>query len=140
MRSILSGLALLALAVLPAAAQQKPSVKSVDAAQKRTNAAICAKADADGDSYRPFVCQPRCDCLAPMLLQSTSSSCEEPSPGVFGIELFGPPGECVSGHCTSGGLQPPFTPCHLGGTCPAGTECVTSCFPIIGCTSSSCLM
>jgi hypothetical protein len=118
------------LAASPASAQvSRPSISSVDAAQKRTNAAICAKADADGDSYRPFVCEPRCDCLAEVLLQSPPNLCDESSPGVFDIGAVGAP-SCNDGYCE--GVAPslclPTTnPCLI-----PGQECVTSCSPF-GC-------
>jgi hypothetical protein len=127
-RSISSLLFVSLLAALPAAAQtQRPSISTIDAAQKRMNAAICAKADADGDTYRPFSCEPRCDCLAPLLLLAPLSSCEETAPGVFGIQFAGPPAECLNGFCNSLGPQP-IIPCHAGGVCASGSQCVSSCF------------
>ncbi len=128
MRPILTILVGFLALALPASAQQRPSVSSLDAAQKRMNAAICAKADADGDTYRPFTCDPRCDCLAPLLLQFTPTTCEETAPGVFGIGFHGAAGECVNGRCTTGVTQPFGAPCHVGGTCPSGTVCETNCF------------
>lgn len=120
-RSILAVFCLSLFSALPAEAQVRPSLSSVDAAQKRTNAAICAKADADGDSYRPFVCDPRCDCLAPILLQTSPTVCEESSPGVFDIAAPGAP-TCSGGYCV--GVGGNFC---TAGSCPSGQQCVTNC-------------
>ena len=129
-RSILAFSCLSLLSALPAGAQQgRPSINSVDAAQKRTNAAICAKADADGDSYRPFVCDPRCDCLAPVLLQGSPTVCDESSPGVFEIGTPGPP-TCNNGRCAGVGGSACVP--ELPATCPSGQQCVSSC-SIFGC-------
>ena len=48
------------LSLVPSFGQADPARNSIE----RNRAAMCAKADADGDSYRPFVCDARCDCLA----------------------------------------------------------------------------
>jgi hypothetical protein len=95
-RSILAVLVFSLLAALPASAQRL-SVASVDRAQKRMTAAICAKADADGDSYRPFICTPRCDCLADQLASQTPQSCEETEPGSFSIDFPAAAGTCGAG-------------------------------------------
>jgi len=113
----------LLLAAQAAAQAPRPSINSVDAAQKRTNAAICAKADADGDSYRPFVCDPRCDCLAPFLIQTAPTVCDESSPGVFDVAAPGAP-TCSNGFCV--GVGGNF--CTPGGAgCFPGQQCVTTC-------------
>jgi hypothetical protein len=51
--------------------------------------AVCAKSDVDGDSYRPFVCEPRCDCIAPDFLAQLES-CAETTPGTFVASQAGP--------------------------------------------------
>jgi hypothetical protein len=113
------------LAATVASAQQRPTLAGVDAEQKRTNAAICAKADADGDSYRPFVCEPRCDCLASALQSGSPRSCSATAPGDFLIEFGVPAGTCQGGFCaTSAPLGcSPVVP----GSCPVGETCITSC-------------
>lgn len=124
-QSILTGLLVAVLAALPASAQQqRPSINTIDAAQKRLNAAICAKADADEDTYRPFVCEPRCDCLAGLLQSASPVSCDETAPGKFSIRFPAPTGTCAGGICAnSSGLG-----CSGGiPLCPSGEVCVTTC-------------
>jgi hypothetical protein len=142
-RSILATLCVSLLAALPAAAQQpRPSISTIDAAQKRMNAAICAKADADGDTYRPFSCEPRCDCFGPQLVTGAvvPATCEEISPGVFDLG-FNVPGTCSGGSCegVGGNACDPQNP-----ACPAGQECQTrpNCtpFPPLGITCDFCSM
>jgi hypothetical protein len=117
------------LSAVSAEAQQRPSLSSLDAAQKRTNSAMCAKADADGDSYRPFFCDPRCDCLAPLLLQGSPNICEESSPGVFDIAITGPP-TCTNGYCVGVATGS----CNASvNFCGPGQVCVASCF-LTACT------
>jgi len=130
-RSILGVLALALLAPLPASAQQRTSLAKQALEIARTKAAICAKADADGDTYRPFVCTPRCDCLADLLTQADAAgaqaSCQETSPGVIDIGFFSAP-TCSGGYCVGAG----GSSCQVS-SCPSGQDCVASCAPIIGC-------
>ena len=122
-RSILATLCVSLLASLPAASVERPSVASVDAQQKRTNVAICAKADADGDSYRPFVCTPRCDCFAAVRAQgNTPSSCQQTSPGLFDVAFLGAPGTCNNGACSYSSFATCLPAIPL---CPAGESCVS---------------
>jgi hypothetical protein len=127
-RSILAVLVFSLLAALPASAQRL-SVASVDRAQKRMTAAICAKADADGDSYRPFVCTPRCDCLAGLLDSQSPQSCDETTPGSFAIEFPAAPGTCgTGGFCAnSTGVGCLFSGSAFVCTNP-GEVCVSSSF------------
>jgi len=134
-RSNLAIFSLILLAATPVGAQApRPSINSVDAAQKRTNAAICAKADADADSYRPFVCDPRCDCLAPFLLQIAPTACDESSPGVFDVAATGAP-TCSNGFCL--GVGGNFCTPGFGGCFP-GQQCVTTC--VFGFCTSRCAL
>jgi hypothetical protein len=82
------------LLALPALAQ-RPSVNSINTELHRNRAAMCAKADADGDSYRPFVCDARCDCIPPDFLAALES-CSETSPGTF---VASQPDQVVSHAC-----------------------------------------
>jgi hypothetical protein len=70
------------------------AVEQLEAEVERNRAAMCAKADFDGDSYRPFVCDPRCGCLEPDFLAELVS-CSETSPGTFVASQSGPPSSCV---------------------------------------------
>jgi hypothetical protein len=129
-RSISTLVVAVLFAAIPAAAQQRPSVSSLDAAQKRMNAAICAKADADGDSYRPFSCDPRCDCLAPLLLPYVAASCQETAPGNFSIAFNTPPGTCDASYCSTSSLQL----CSAGALCMVtGETCVFGLFGVGSC-------
>ncbi len=116
-RMILVVWTLVSLAATAALAQSRPSVAAIDAQQQRFTAAICAKADADGDSYRPFVCEPRCDCFLPL---GVPSSCQETSPGILLIGFSTLPGTCNSNVCTNSSFQPcsAGVPCQIAGeTC-----------------------
>lgn len=116
----ISWLVLALLGALPAAAE-RPSINSLNKELKRTKDAICAKADADGDTYRPFVCEPRCGCFSEELI-ATASSCEETEPGSFEI-AFTSPATCSSGTCSSSSLLT----CNPALGCLGGETCVTVC-------------
>jgi hypothetical protein len=62
------------------------------ASLERLETWACAKADADGDSFRPGFCDPRCDCFSPTAISSVSS-CSETVPGTFEAEEDNP-GTC----------------------------------------------
>lgn len=123
---------LCALAILlaaPAFAQSRPSIGKIDAQQSRLEAAICAKADADGDSYRPFVCPARCDCFQTL---GVPSSCQETSPGTYQIGFSTLPGTCSSNVCSNS----TFAPCSTGAPClAAGEVCIGT---IIGSCRRTC--
>jgi hypothetical protein len=121
-RAMFAGLLVL-LAIAPALAQQRPSVNSIDAAQKRLTAAVCAKADADGDTYRPFTCDPRCDCLGPLFEAGAPSACEQTQADEFSITFPAATGTCAGGICANSSFQG----CGGGGFCPLGEACITSC-------------
>jgi hypothetical protein len=87
----LSGALLLAAPVLA----ERPSINSINTELHRNRAAMCAKADADGDSYRPFVCDARCDCIPPDFIAELES-CSETAPGSF---VASQPDEVFSGSC-----------------------------------------
>ncbi len=108
---------LVSLAATAALAQSRPSIGAIDAQQQRITAAICAKADVDGDTYRPFVCEPRCDCTQAL---GVPSSCQETSPGIYLLGFSTLPGTCNSSVCTNSSFQPCSTgfPCQIAGeTC-----------------------
>lgn len=142
-RSIRLGLALTALLVSLPALAERPSLGSVNAELHRNRDAMCAKADADGDSYRPFVCDARCDCISAATL-SKLETCDETSPGTVtatGVETApGPsceeqslPGQCVPipqlpgfGLCGTYDGQPAYSgqACNPASpSCPAGETC-----------------
>jgi hypothetical protein len=58
-----------------------------DADAQFSRDANCAKADVDGDSYRPAYCQGRCDCIPDLAGGANAVSCDETSAGEFEIEL-----------------------------------------------------
>lgn len=107
--------ALAGLAAGTASAQSRPSISAIDAEQDRLTAAICAKAEVDGDSYRPFVCTPRCDCFQTL---GVPSSCSETSPGNFQIGFSTLPGTCSANTCSNSTFQP----CSAGVPCQAAGE------------------
>jgi len=78
------GAALLAFVALTPVRAQQPRHSF-----ERVVAAMCAKADVDGDSYRPIFCDRRCDCVN----SSDASACVETSPGTFDI-TDAPAGAC----------------------------------------------
>jgi len=103
-----------------ARAQSRPSISAIDAAQDRLTAAICAKADADGDTYRPFVCTPRCDCTQGL---GVPSSCQQTSPGTYQLGFSTLPGTCSSSVCSNSSFQVCSTgfPCQIAGEVCSGT-------------------
>lgn len=111
---------LVGLTATAALAQSRPSIGGIDAQQKRLEAAICAKSDVDGDTYRPFVCQPRCDCFQTL---GVPSSCQQTSPGTYLIGFSTQPGTCNSTVCSNSSFQPCSTgvPCQIAGESCSGT-------------------
>jgi hypothetical protein len=110
--------AALTLAVTTSHAQAPESRLSLE----RTVAAICAKADADGDSYRPFVCDPRCDCLADAVALAgaigPSNACEETAPGDFALIGDVPRSLLCEGFCSFNGQSGTSDPCNQDSDCP----------------------
>lgn len=128
------GVALLLLAA-SVAAQSRPSISALDARQDRMEAALCAKADADGDTYRPYVCPARCDCFQAL---GVPSSCQESSPGTYQIGFSTLPGTCSSNVCSNSTLQPCGTgvPCQIAGESCVGSivkACVRTCTTSANC-------
>jgi len=78
------------------AAEPPLSLGTLAAEQRRMKKAICAKADADNDDYRPFFCTPRCGCLTEAFRQN-ASRCEATGPDSFTIESVAAPGQCQAG-------------------------------------------
>lgn len=88
----------------------------------RTNAAVCAKADADGDSYRPFVCSARCDCFDAATLEA--EACIEVAAGEFEITATTTAATTCLGMCidiVSG--FPSGVRCTAGAQCATGESC-----------------
>jgi len=121
-RMIPTVLALVAFAVVPApaAAQSRPSIAAIEAEQQRLEAAICAKSDVDGDTYRPFVCEPRCSCTQNL---GVPSSCQHPSPGTYLLGFSTLAGTCSSNVCSNSSFQLCGTgvPCQIAGETCSGT-------------------
>ncbi|MEZ4332614.1 MAG: hypothetical protein R3F35_12705 [Myxococcota bacterium] len=123
----LACIALAGFAAAPAFGQTRPSIGRIDAQQTRLEAALCAKADADGDAYRPFVCPARCDCFQTL---GVPSSCQETSPGTYQIGFSTLPGTCTSNVCSNS----TFAPCSAGAPCLVpGESCATSPFGFGSC-------
>jgi hypothetical protein len=120
--------------VVVGAAHAQPARNSVE----RNRAAMCAKADADGDSYRPFVCDARCDWtpdIPPAVLTAIQSCVEAPSGTITAETLTTTPfddGICNPPSCTGSSLD--F--CAFNDECPLGEECVSS-FCIRPCQNNS---
>ena len=142
----LIGLGALLLTASGAGAQQRPTLEGL-------TQAICEKADADGDSYRPKVCQARCDCFTNGLPGAVvnATSCMETSPGDFEIEaallqhlacdptygICGAPATCtVTADCVAAGFPGtacgtgPFANICIGGSCSSNLDCAQ--YPIAG--------
>lgn len=89
---------------------------------ERVEEALCEKADADGDSFRPKLCDPRCDCLTASIL-SAVNACTETSPGIFVAEEAIPAHDAwCSGACRYINLDPPFD-VFFGDECYASNDC-----------------
>jgi len=74
--SFAAALGLVLLLTQPALAQQeRPSLSRIEEA-------MCAKAGVDGDTYRPFFCPPRCDCLSATNISQVTNCIEGPA-GTF---------------------------------------------------------
>ena len=111
-------LILLGILVPLASVAQRSSISQVDGRLasaetelSRAEAALCAKADADGETYRPYFCSPRCDCL-PLL--AGAISCDEPSPGR--IEVSDGTGVIMSLDPVVAADAPDTVVCDAGGT------------------------
>src|SRR5687768_6189840 len=88
-----------------------PKPNPLETELNRVKNAICAKADADQDDYRPFVCQARCGCLTPTFIQN-ASSCDATGNN-FTINSLVAPGQCQAGggFCITGSSG---QPCSIG--------------------------
>jgi len=86
--------------------------------------AVCANADAKGETLRPYVCDPRCDCLESSAIAS-ATGCTETAPGTFSaptVTDLGPCGDiCVEGAiCGSSSLSG----CSVSSECATGEVCL----------------
>ncbi|MBK7952434.1 MAG: hypothetical protein IPK00_27685 [Deltaproteobacteria bacterium] len=134
-RMILTVWMIVGLSATAALAQSRPSIGAIDARQSRLEAAICAKSDVDGDTYRPFVCPARCDCFQPL---GVPSSCQETAPGSYLIVFSTLPGTCGSNVCSNSTFQPCATgvPCQTPGESCSGTiikSCKRACTGNVDC-------
>lgn len=76
---------------LAAADDPRPSLERIEAAN-------CAKADVDGDSYRPIYCEARCDCPVAAAALAAADACGEAAPGHVQVT------QTLSGSCVDQGL------------------------------------
>lgn len=82
--------------------------------------AICLKADVEGDSYRPYVCDPHCEHLSDEIATlDASHTCKEPSPGDFDVRSETLIDLYCQGECSATGF-----PCTSDSSCP-GNICAT---------------
>jgi hypothetical protein len=82
--------------------------------------AICDAADVRGDSYRPFVCEPRCGCPEGVAFADLGlAACTEASPGTF-VAIATAPSVCVANRC-SGSASLPCSPANP--SCPGDFVC-----------------
>lgn len=115
--------AILLLGVETASAQ-RPSLVEQEARLDETQAALCAKADADADTYRPYFCPPRCDCLANLTL---ADSCISPSPGEILVQtapdVIPARDAFCTGVCINISLITSGDYCQTSADCPANFSC-----------------
>jgi hypothetical protein len=108
---------------------------------ERHREAMCAKADVDGDSYRPFVCDPRCDCLSSGEI-AQATNCSETAPGIFEVVVM-PQGvcgdACVSANgssvCASSSFDSCTASCSNPGEICVVNTCVRFCTDHDDCTA-----
>jgi len=133
--------------------EARPSLGALEEEILFSRAANCAKADVDGDAYRPAYCPPRCDCLSAatiaavetcvvggtgeILAGTTAGTCGLPRPGT--CIVIGPgPGVCDTDsalQCQADSDCPPalepycknssLSSCASGEACPTGEVCVS---------------
>jgi hypothetical protein len=118
-RGILGTLDLALLLLLPSLAQ----------AQDRTSLsriveAICEKSDVDGDTFRPKLCSPRCDCDVSGATEAVS--CTGSVPGAIVVEAQVPAHDSYcTGACITG-ITPDIVvlgPCASQSDCPVDSSC-----------------
>lgn len=109
---LLLGAVLLLLQSGPSRAQSRPSLEKMQAA-------LCAKADVDGDGYRPIFCPPSCSCNINEPYAS-GTVCEELTAGDY--QVVNP--------------QPYFPECS--GVCVGGASAGAACTAAVQCGAGSC--
>ncbi len=123
MRSTLAGMM---ATTLVAAAAGQGLAQEQRRSLSRLEAALCATADHEGWSVRPFVCSPECACLAGQPDLAAVDTCVEPVPGEISASktVTAPPrdAECV-GICVDAGLNPTGA-CKTAADCQAGSACI----------------
>ena len=135
---------LLTCVAISGSGAERPSLEALEAA-------VCEKADVDGDTYRPRVCDAACSCAPDTV--AYASACSEPEPGTFELTGDTPTlGTCGSlaltgcfqpeGWCSTGSYQT----CVDTPSCPAGEVCafyngitdtgvcLTACTTVADCT------
>jgi len=123
---------LCALASAASAQGQRPSLSGLEEEIARTRAALCARADVFGETYRPFFCPPRCDCLdtATLMIAPTQTvTCEESPAFRFVIDVQGSMGTCSEDACISGQhcASSSFDSCSFSDPdCPTGETCLSN--------------
>jgi hypothetical protein len=111
-------------------AQVRPTLEAQEQRSDAIEAALCAAADAEGDSYRPVFCAAQCGCgFDPGL----AIDCFEEAPGTYVGIATGSPGSCIEGFgtCSSSSAgdycEPPASssdPCTTNGDCSGTEECI----------------
>lgn len=112
---------------------ERPSLSGLEVEMERTRAAMCALAEFEGATYRPFFCEPACrDCLTAGEIGQFASfqtvTCDEGPAFEFVVE-----GSSTFGSCTVAGCSSGFCSGSLGGSCestpcPAGESCTVNPF------------
>jgi hypothetical protein len=114
---LLLGAGLLLLQSGPARAQSRPSLEKMQAA-------ICAKADVDGDSYRPVFCPPSCSCSTNEPY-GAGTVCEELVAGDYQVSRPEPYTPQCRGVCaTAFGVV--YGSCRIDADCDSGSTCTFS--------------
>ena len=147
-RSVLTLLLALAAVALMA---PRPSINRLNTEVNQNRAVMCTGADARGDTYRPFFCEPQCTCSVP----SNLTSCTQTAPGSFeatsdpldvcvpelhqceSLQVCGPFGCSTASVCTSSSQSS----CVTDPDCPSGEFCAPVSFEsgicVRGCSSAS---
>jgi len=121
--------------VQASAAQVRPTLEAQEQRSDAIEAALCAVADAEGDTYRPVFCAAQCGCAFDPGLDA---DCFEESPGTFVGIATGAPGSCVEGfaNCSPFSTVGPIcdVPASSGDPCVSDDDCsgTEECFVVSG--------
>lgn len=127
-------------------AQERPSLQALEQQQLLDRAANCAKADIDGDSYRPFYCDAVCMCAGQELSGTIdvcsvspagatvtgdvlTQTCDQVTPNGFACSARSG-ATCLSdSNCSNGetciDADPPFGSGFCGNVCSVDADCAT---------------